>query len=384
MFEAYLNRRNLLVLLALLIAGGALFFANHLTRRLAEEEKKKVELIRQALEVVVKETDDFPLLAFTVIHSNTTIPLINTDAEDHIISYNNIDTSGIGNLQERDVYLNEQLQRLKAMHKPVEIRIDEQNKQYVYYGESALLKQLRYFPYALLLILFVFLVMVVVYVSSSNRRIQDRVWVGMSKETAHQLGTPLNSLVAWLELLKAEQGESAILDEMHKDVNRLQLIADRFSKIGSQPQLHPEDITIHLRDIVTYMEKRASSQVVFDLQVPSQAVLAPISGPLFDWVMENLLRNALDAMSGKGQITVVLSEAGDWLHIDVSDTGKGILPAHVNKVFNPGFSTKKRGWGLGLSLSKRIIHEYHHGQIAVKKSVPGKGTTFRIQLRRTV
>ncbi|MGI9191031.1 MAG: sensor histidine kinase [Chitinophagaceae bacterium] len=384
MFEAYLNRRNLLVLLALLIAGGALFFANHLTRRLAEEEKKKVELIRQALEVVVKETDDFPLLAFTVIHSNTTIPLINTDAEDHIISYNNIDTSGIGNLQERDVYLNEQLRRLKAMHKPVEIRIDEQNKQYVYYGESALLKQLRYFPYALLLILFVFLVMVVVYVSSSNRRIQDRVWVGMSKETAHQLGTPLNSLVAWLELLKAEQGESAILDEMHKDVNRLQLIADRFSKIGSQPQLHPEDITIHLRDIVTYMEKRASSQVVFDLQVPSQAVLAPISGPLFDWVMENLLRNALDAMSGKGQITVVLSEAGDWLHIDVSDTGKGILPAHVNKVFNPGFSTKKRGWGLGLSLSKRIIHEYHHGQIAVKKSVPGKGTTFRIQLRRTV
>lgn len=384
MFEAYLNRRNLLVLLALLIAGGALFFANHLTRRLAEEEKKKVELIRQALEVVVKETDDFPLLAFTVIHSNTTIPLINTDAEDHIISYNNIDTSGIGNLQERDVYLNEQLRRLKAMHKPVEIRIDEQNKQYVYYGESALLKQLRYFPYALLLILFVFLVMVVVYVTSSNRRIQDRVWVGMSKETAHQLGTPLNSLVAWLELLKAEQGESAILDEMHKDVNRLQLIADRFSKIGSQPQLHPEDITTHLRDIVTYMEKRASSQVVFDLQVPTQAVLAPISGPLFDWVMENLLRNALDAMLGKGQITVVLSEAGDWLHIDVSDTGKGILPAHVNKVFNPGFSTKKRGWGLGLSLSKRIIHEYHHGQIAVKKSVPGKGTTFRIQLRRTV
>ncbi|MBU3677903.1 MAG: hypothetical protein FGM54_12090, partial [Chitinophagaceae bacterium] len=171
MFEAYLNRRNLLVLLALLIAGGALFFANHLTRRLAEEEKKKVELIRQALEVVVKETDDFPLLAFTVIHSNTTIPLINTDAEDHIISYNNIDTSGISNIQDRDVYLNEQLRRLKSMHKPVEIRIDEQNKQYVYYGESALLKQLRYFPYVLLLILFVFLVMVVVYVTSSNRRI---------------------------------------------------------------------------------------------------------------------------------------------------------------------------------------------------------------------
>ncbi|MBU3677002.1 MAG: HAMP domain-containing histidine kinase, partial [Chitinophagaceae bacterium] len=207
---------------------------------------------------------------------------------------------------------------------------------------------------------------------------------GMSKETAHQLGTPLNSLVAWLELLKAEQGESAIVNEMHKDVNRLQLIADRFSKIGSQPQLHNEDIATHLRDIVSYMEKRASSQVEFHLQVPSQAVLAPISGPLFDWVMENLLRNALDAMSGKGQITVVLTEAGDWLHIDVSDTGKGIAPAHVNKVFNPGFSTKKRGWGLGLSLSKRIIHEYHHGQIAVKKSVPGKGTTFRIQLRRTV
>ena len=384
MFEAYWNRRNLLVLLALLIAGGALFFANNLTRRLAEEEKKKVELIRQALEIVVKETDDFPLLAFTVIHSNTTIPLINTDAEDHIISYNNIDTTGMQNHADLEVYLNDQLKRLKAMHKPVGIRIDNKNKQYVYYGESALLKQLRYFPFVLLLILFVFLVMVVVYVSSSNRRIQDRVWVGMSKETAHQLGTPLNSLVAWLELLKSEQGNSTIITEMHKDINRLQLIADRFSKIGSQPQLQNEDLVMHLRNMVAYMEKRASSMVVFDLQLPKHAVMAPISGPLFDWVMENLLRNALDAMSGKGRISVVLIESGEWLNIEVSDTGKGILPAHVNKVFNPGFSTKKRGWGLGLSLSKRIIHEYHHGQIAVKKSVPGKGTTFRIQLRRSV
>jgi nitrogen-specific signal transduction histidine kinase len=379
--SSYLNRRNLLVLLALLIAGGALIFANNLTKRLAEEEKKKVELIRQALEIVVKESADFPLLAFTVIHANTTIPLINTDANDQIISYNNIDTAGFSNSKEQDAFLAKQLQELKNLHEPVEIKIDESNKQFVYYGESTLLKQLRYFPYILLLILFVFLLMVVVYVSSSNRQLQDRVWVGMSKETAHQLGTPLNSMVAWLEILKSEHGNSAVLDEMHKDVDRLQLIADRFSKIGSKPQLSPEDIGKHLQDMVTYMQKRASRHVVFTLHIPDNPILVPISGPLFDWVMENLLRNALDAMDGQGQITISLETSQEGVNIDVQDTGKGIAPQNIKKVFNPGFSTKKRGWGLGLSLSKRIIHDYHHGTLVVKKSVLGKGTTFRIHLK---
>ena len=384
MLSSYLNRRNLLVLLAVLIAGGALFFANNLTRRLAEEEKKKVELIRQALEIVVKETADFPLLAFTVIHANTTIPLINTDANDQIISYNNIDTAGLTNPVERDAFLLKQLQELKRLHDPVEIRIDDSNKQYVYYGESTLLKQLRYFPYVLLLILFVFLLMVVVYVTSSNRQLQDRVWVGMSKETAHQLGTPLNSMVAWLEILKSEHGNNPVFEEMHKDVDRLQLIADRFSKIGSKPQLVPEDIGNHLSDMVAYMQKRASRHVVFTLHIPQAPIMVPVSGPLFDWVMENLLRNALDAMDGQGQITIHLEKTPDGVAIDVQDTGKGIAPQHIKKVFNPGFSTKKRGWGLGLSLSKRIIHDYHHGTIAVKKSVPGKGTTFRITLKDRV
>lgn len=381
MLSSYLNRRNLLVLLAVLIAGGALIFANNLTKRLAEEEKKKVELIRQALEIVVKESADFPLLAFTVIHANTTIPLINTDANDQIISYNNIDTAGLTNPDERDAFLLKQLQELKRLHDPVEIRIDNNNKQYVYYGESTLLKQLRYFPYVLLLILFVFLLMVVVYVTSSNRQLQDRVWVGMSKETAHQLGTPLNSMVAWLEILKSEHGNNPVFEEMHKDVDRLQLIADRFSKIGSKPQLLPEDIGKHLAEMVTYMQKRASRHVVFNLMLPKEPITAPISGPLFDWVMENLMRNALDAMDGQGQITIHLEKTTDGVVIDVQDTGKGIAPQHIKKVFNPGFSTKKRGWGLGLSLSKRIIHDYHHGTIQVKKSAPGKGTTFRIQLK---
>jgi signal transduction histidine kinase len=234
----------------------------------------------------------------------------------------------------------------------------------------------------LLVILFLFLLVVASFINTSGRQIQDRVWVGMSKETAHQLGTPLTSLVAWIEYLKESNVEKEALLEMNKDVERLQLIADRFSKIGSVPQLFEEQLMDHLRGIVSYMEKRASKNVKFSIRSNKEDVLVVISGPLFDWVVENLIRNSLDAMDGHGAIHLEVRDEITQTIIDVSDTGKGISASNIKKVFKPGFSTKKRGWGLGLSLAKRIMSEYHYGDIFVKKSELGKGTTFRIVLKR--
>lgn len=382
MLKKYFNWNHFLVLLAVTIAASSIFFANNLTRKLADEEKKKVDVIQQALEIVATEEEDVPVVVYTILNSNETIPLIWTDARDSIIGFNNIDTVSTGHFASGDQHLQSVLKQLKAMHAPVEIRISETEKQLVYYGESQLLKQLRYFPFILLVILFLFLLIVVIYISSSNRQLQDRVWVGMSKETAHQLGTPLTSLVAWIEYLKDTEVEKPALTEMEKDVERLQLIADRFSKIGSKPVLEEEHLLEHLQRIVSYMEKRASRNVRFTIECNKDDVLVVISGPLFDWVVENLIRNALDAMDGKGEIKLCIRDEITQTLIDVSDTGKGIAPGHIKKVFNPGFSTKKRGWGLGLSLAKRIISEYHYGDIFVKKSELGKGTTFRIVLKR--
>jgi signal transduction histidine kinase len=368
--------------LAVAIAAAAIYFANNLTKKLAIEEKKRVDVIQQALEIVAKENDDFPVLVYTILNSNETIPLINTDSKDSIMTFNNIDTSSHNGFSSSDEFLQSKLLELKAMHPPIEIKISDTKKQFVYYGESELLKQLRYFPFILLIILFLFVLIVVFYISSSNRQVQDRVWVGMSKETAHQLGTPLTSFVAWLEYLKETGVEKSALLEMNKDVDRLKLIADRFSKIGSIPQLEEEHLIEHLKNIVFYMEKRASKNVRFNIQSNKEEVLVVISGPLFDWVFENLIRNALDAMDGKGEININIKDEITQTIIDVSDTGKGISAKNIKKVFKPGFSTKKRGWGLGLSLAKRIISEYHYGDIFVKKSEIGKGTTFRIVLKR--
>jgi signal transduction histidine kinase len=225
-------------------------------------------------------------------------------------------------------------------------------------------------------------VIVATFINTSGRQIRDKVWVGMSKETAHQLGTPLTSLVAWIEYLKSTHIEKPALDEMQKDVSRLQLIADRFSKIGSVPQLEEEILQHRLKEIISYMQRRASKNVLFELHSNKPEVLVVICGPLFDWVIENLIRNALDAMDGRGKISLHIRDEITQTIIDISDTGKGISPKNIKKVFNPGFSTKKRGWGLGLSLAKRIISEYHYGDIFVKRSEIGKGTTFRIILKR--
>ena len=382
MIKKYLNWKNLLVVIAVLIALTALYYANNLTKKLAREERKKVEIVQQAFEIVAKENSGDLTLAFTLINSNETIPLINTDSRDNIININNIDTISTKDGKKNSDLLKEKLAELKAMHPPISIKISDTEKQYVYYGESELLKQLRMFPYILLIILFLFLIIVISFITSNNRQIQDRVWVGMSKETAHQLGTPLTSLVAWVEYLKDTEIEKPALVEMQKDVERLKLIADRFSKIGSVPQLYQEVLQTRLYEIVGYMQKRASKNISFSISSNKEDILVVISGPLFDWVIENLIRNALDAMDGKGAITIQIQDEITQTIIDVTDTGKGISQSNIKKVFKPGFSTKKRGWGLGLSLAKRIMSEYHYGDIFVKKSELGKGTTFRIILKR--
>jgi signal transduction histidine kinase len=375
--KKYINWKTFLVVVAAIIAVTSLYYANHLTKKLAIEERKKVNLIGLALEsIVLSNGDVVNTVAATVISGNTTIPLLISDKNGKIEEYINVDTT----LSKEEFA--EEIESIKNIHTPIQYSIGSNQIKYIYFGESDLLRQLRYFPYVLLFILLLFVVIVISYISSTGRYVQDRVWVGMSKETAHQLGTPLTSLVAWIEYLKGTEIEKKSLEEMEKDVNRLQLIADRFSKIGSVPKLEEEDLLLRLQNNMNYMQKRASKHVQFELKSNKQDIIAVISGPLFDWVIENLIRNALDAMDGKGKIMICVEDEITQTIIDISDTGKGIAQKNIAKVFKPGFSTKKRGWGLGLSLAKRIVSEYHYGDIFVKKSELGKGTTFRIILKR--
>jgi len=376
----YFNWKTYLIIIAMCIVGASLYYTNRLAAKLAEEERKNIEQLVEGLKILRTTEDPMALqLAGMLVDQNKTIPLILTD-ETSLISpdgFINFDT-----VKAKDTaYLAGQLRELKELHQPIVFEYPG-GRQYVYYGESHLLRQLRYYPYVQLTIIFLFLVIVLIALTSAHRSLQNQVWVGLSKETAHQLGTPLSSMEGWLELLKDTDGNNEAVTEMQKDVDRLKLIADRFSKVGSAPQLEEEDLIIRLQAMVDYMQKRAPSKVSISLQSNTNEIPVNISGPLFDWVIENLMRNALDAMDGKGRIEVRVQDNKQQIIVDVSDTGKGIPKHQLNKVFVPGFTTKKRGWGLGLSLSKRIVEKYHHGSLFVKQSEVGKGTTFRILLRR--
>lgn len=378
----YLNWKTYLIFLAFCIVGASLYYTSQLAQKLAAEERKKMEQVVEAIKLIADSESGGQDLTFasTFISQNTTIPFIAVDEEGNINQYNNLDTAKVS----RDTsYLRKKLEEFKAVGAPIEAELGYGlGKQYVYYGESYLLTQLRYFPYVQLAIIMLFLVVVLIALSSAHRSIQNQVWVGLSKETAHQLGTPLSSIEGWLEILKEEQANNDAVMEMQKDLDRLKLVADRFGKVGSAPVLEEEDLRIRLRNMTEYMQKRAPAKVNITIDDLPDEVPANISGPLFDWVIENLMRNALDAMEGKGNIHVSVHDAGQQVYIDLADTGKGIPRHQVKKIFNPGFTTKKRGWGLGLSLSKRIIEKYHHGSLVVKQTEPGKGTTFRIVLRR--
>lgn len=377
----YFNWKTYLAIVALVIVGASLYYTSELAGKLAVEEKKKVEELATALKTLgstANTSSQENAFASNIIERNTTIPLIITDEKDGIIDSKNIDTTHSLN---KTNLVKDKLQEFKKIHSPIPVDYGT-GKNYVYYGESYLLTQLRYFPYVQLAIIILFLVVVLLALTTAHRSLQNQVWVGLSKETAHQLGTPLSSIEAWLELLRDHEGNNEAVLEMQKDLDRLKLVADRFSKVGSAPQLEEENLVMRLGSIVEYMQKRAPKKVTIALHHKENDIPVNISGPLLDWVMENLIRNALDAMEGHGRIDITIYNHQQQVWVDVQDTGKGI-PAHqVKSVFTPGFTTKKRGWGLGLSLSRRIIEKYHHGSIYVKQSEVGKGTTFRIILRR--
>lgn len=375
----YFNWKTYLILTALCIVGATLFYTSQLARKLAEEEKKKVEQFAEGIQIVSDNSNTEAALAFSIMSQNTTIPVIIVDAEGNIVDHRNVDTSGSRNVSG---LLKKRLQEYQDLHDVITIDLLGGGRNYIYYGESYQLTQLRFFPYVQLGIILLFLTVVLIALSTAHRSIQNQVWVGLSKETAHQLGTPLSSIEGWLELLDDREENRDAVGEMKKDLDRLKLVADRFSKVGSAPQLEEENLVVRLRDMVHYMQRRAPGKVSISLKTNEEEVLVNLSGPLFDWVIENLMRNALDAMDGQGSIEVRVLNQAHQVWVDVCDSGKGIPKHQVKKVFNPGFTTKKRGWGLGLSLSKRIIEQYHHGSLFVKSSEVGKGTIFRIILRR--
>lgn len=378
----YLNWKTYLIFAALCIVGASLYYTSQLAAKLAAEERKKMEQVAEGIKIMADHESSGQDLTFasTFVSQNTTIPFISVDEAGTINQYNNLDTAKVSS---DSTYLKRKLKEFKSVGPPIEAELGYGlGKHYVYYGESYLLTQLRYFPYVQLAIIMLFLVIVLIALSSAHRSIQNQVWVGLSKETAHQLGTPLSSIEGWLEILKEDNTSSETVSEMQKDLDRLKLVADRFGKVGSVPVLEEEDIRIRLQNMVDYMQKRAPSKVTITVDEMDKEIPVNISGPLFDWVVENLMRNALDAMEGKGNIHISVQDAGQQVRIDIADTGKGIPKHQVNKIFNPGYTTKKRGWGLGLSLSKRIIEKYHHGSLVVKHTEVGKGTTFRIILRR--
>ncbi len=373
------NWKTYFILTALIIVSATLYYTNLLAGKLAEDERKKVELYVQGLKVLSQTTD--PLASEYILEistQNKNIPIILTDEFSKIVDYKNIDSALI---QSNKNYLQKKLIEFRKEHDSLVVDYGY-GRQKLFYGDSYLLTQLKYFPYVQLLIIILFLVVIVIALSIANKSMQNQVWVGLTKETAHQLGTPLTSMEGWLELLSENEANSEAVTEMRNDLNRLKLVADRFGKVGSDPELKEEDLIEHVQNMVDYMQKRSPAKVSIIYISNEEDVPVYINGPLFDWVLENLMRNALDAMEAEGKITIEVLNEPQAVKINVTDTGKGIPKHIINKIFSPGFSTKKRGWGLGLSLARRIIEKYHHGSLYVKSSELGKGTTFRIVLRR--
>jgi len=373
--------KTLLLLAAIIIGALSLWYTNTLVKKLSEEEKKKVELWAEATKKLADLTDattDFNFL-INVIRNNTTVPVIMVDEKENILSWRNLDS-----LKMQDtIYAKEQLADIRKQHVPIEIKLYDGKKNQIYYKDSLLLTKLRYYPFFQLGVIALFIIVSYLAFSNSRRAEQNQVWVGMAKETAHQLGTPLSSLLAWLDLLKMKGVSMEYLSEIEKDIGRLNTITERFSKIGSPPALRKENLAEVIRRSVNYIRTRSSGKVSFEINAEDESqTVASVNSPLLEWVFENVLKNAIDAMNGEGKITVSVTDQLQFVYIDISDTGKGIPRSAFSTVFKPGYTTKSRGWGLGLSLSKRIIEDYHNGQIFVKSSEPNVKTTFRIVLRK--
>jgi signal transduction histidine kinase len=383
--DIYVKKRRwkiILFIFAVMIGVASLLYTHWLTDRLSKEERKKVELWAEATKRLAGENlnpdQDISLIEM-ISNQNTTIPLIVTNEKDSVLIYANIPTQS----NRKEEILKKELRKMKLQNPPIEIYISDDLKQFLYYRESYLLRNLRLFPIVQLLVIFLFIGVAYLAFSASRRAEQNQVWVGMSKETAHQLGTPISSLLAWLELLKLQNVNETIISELEKDINRLEKITARFSKIGSKPELLFTDLVQVILSSVEYIKRRSPEKVKYEVQYNSaENWEIPLNEALFSWVIENLSKNAMDAMNGSGQIVFTLKQKENMVFVDVSDTGKGLLKSQFKTIFQPGYSTKKRGWGLGLSLAKRIIENYHKGKIFIKESEINKGTTFRIIMYR--
>ncbi len=382
MIQPLFNWRTGLALIAIAIVSGSIFYSQYLARKIAREERQKVIEWVEATKLLLNDTTGLSdKLVTIIITENNTVPIIVTDEQGHILDHVNLDSASVAS---DSGYVRRKLNEFRSQNPAIEWidPLKPVEKNLYYYGHTSLLNQVRYYPLVQLFIVSMFIIITILALTTSFRSSQNQVWAGMAKETAHQLGTPLTSLQGWVEILKDTYAGEKIVHEMEKDVDRLKLVSDRFGKIGSTPHLEKHNIVAQVSSMVEYIRKRATGKVQFVLNTRNiNEIYTMISPPLFDWVIENLLKNALDAMEGKGSITLNIWQQEGQTFIDVTDTGKGIAKQNISKVFKPGFTTKKRGWGLGLSLSKRIIEQYHKGQLFVKASEPGKGTTFRIVLK---
>ncbi|MDT8400563.1 MAG: HAMP domain-containing sensor histidine kinase [Bacteroidales bacterium] len=369
----------LLLIFAVIIGVGSLLYTQALVKDLKNEEREKAELLARTWRMLIdsNEEEEYIGFLFSIIENNTTVPVILADENDNIIGYHNFDS-----LKLKDPsYLRGQLTRLKVKSDPIIIDFGEGFRNYIYYKDSIILTRLTYYPYVQLAVIIMFILIAYIAFSMSRKAEQNSVWVGMSKETAHQLGTPTSSLSALSELISSRYPDTNIAEELNRDVERLEKITERFSKIGSVPELQNENILAIINSSLKYLRMRSSSRVKFSIRhnIPEDTLI-PLNASLFEWVIENVCKNAIDAMNGKGNIVITLAANSEQLIIDIADTGKGIPKNAHKNIFKPGYTTKARGWGLGLSLSQRIIELYHKGKIFVKASDPSRGTVIRIIL----
>ena len=371
-----------LIVLAALLATVSLMFSNNLVKDLKAEEQRKMEMWAAAMSSIINaEVNTDVTFEQQIISSNETIPVILIDENGAIITHNNIEDY----LKAGDDTLAILMQRVADMRqggRVIPVPMGELGEQYACYDDSMILTQLSYYPYVQLVVVLLFVLLCFVAIISSKRAEQNRVWVGLSKETAHQLGTPISSLMAWSTVLKEKYPGDELLPEMEQDVARLQRVAERFSKIGSKPEATAEDIIDVVERAMEYVKRRSPAKVKYVLIHPKRPLFVRMNAPLVEWVIENVCKNAVDAMDGQGEITITVSQDNDRAFVDIADTGKGIAKSCHKRIFEPGYTTKKRGWGLGLSLAKRIMEQYHKGRIFVKSSIVGRGTTIRLELRK--
>jgi len=376
------NRWKWLLFVGAVIIGSITFwYTNSFVGELREVERRKVRLWAEATRQINDFQEDNQAISFVfeVIRDNKTVPVILTDQDGMIKGFRNLDSAKA----DSEKYLREQIRVMKSQHEPIIIDYDSGNQDVIYYKDSILLLKLQYFPIIMLTVIALFIGVAYYAFSNSRRSEQNRVWAGMARETAHQIGTPLSSLMGWLEILRSQSVDESILTEVEKDIRRLDTITDRFSKIGSRPNLKENDVVEVTQNAVDYLKRRVSSKIKVEFYTNVTSLIVPLNASLYEWVIENLVKNGIDAITGEGQITVEVQHMGSKVLIDVTDTGKGLRKSQFQTVFRPGFTTKKRGWGLGLSLAKRIIEEYHGGKIIVYRSEKGKGTTFRVTLNVT-